>query len=77
MALALENNTLTIKESNENIVKLFSYQLAAYVYNCEVTVEDVTEFLSIYMEQFFELLIQDNSDKYVPALHLPRLRTVS
>ncbi|CAD8125748.1 unnamed protein product [Paramecium sonneborni] len=63
--LAFEHQTQTIQESPENIKKLLAYQLAAYIYNCETEIEDLVQFLSVYLEDYLQLIIQDNSDHYI------------
>ncbi|CAD8126234.1 unnamed protein product [Paramecium sonneborni] len=65
LKLAFEHSTQTIQENPENIRKLLAYQLAAYIYNCETEIEDLVQFLSVYLEDYLQLIIQDNSDRYI------------
>ncbi|CAD8111435.1 unnamed protein product [Paramecium primaurelia] len=65
LKLAFEHQTQTIQESPENIKKLMAYQLAAYIYNCETEIDDLVQFLSVYLEQYLQLIIEDNSDRYI------------
>lgn len=46
-------------------MELFGSQLAIYIYNCEVEVDDIVECLEIYLEKHFNLIIDDRSHIYV------------
>ncbi|KAM3135825.1 hypothetical protein pb186bvf_012078 [Paramecium bursaria] len=63
--LAFENGACLLPGTPKQIVELFGSQLAIYIYNCEVDVDDIVECLEIYLEKHFNLIIDDRSHIYI------------
>ena len=54
-------------------MELFGSQLAIYIYNCEVEVDDIVECIEIYLEKHFNLIIDDKSHIYVTIFKILKI----